>query len=751
MLRLSFYPVGESLLLVAGAAAVLVLLLFAVPARGGLTPRRRWVLAAIRLGIVLLVIAAMLRPTLIFTETRRQAATLVLLLDRSRSMDIPDGIGGRTRWQALTEALAAAEAPLRRLESDFEVRAYTFDAALHPAELSGGRVALPEVPDGDQTAIGAALDDILQLEAGKRLLGVVLLSDGAQRAYAPRDLAPQVAAGRLAALGFPLYTIPFGQARGLGQARDVAVEDLVVNDTVFVKNELAVTAQVRVDGYVNREIPVRLAFETAPGRMEVVDQQVIRATTGEELIPVRLSYAPPVPGEFKLVLSAAPQPGELVTTNNELSTFVNVLAGGLNVLYLEGDLRVEQRFLRTSLDASPDINVDYVRLDPRRPQTRPGDLRERLQPGAYDVYMIGDVDASAFRQGELGSLAEAVSQGAGLIMLGGLQSFGAGGYAETPLADVLPVEMDRLERQPLDGPIRSDLHLPGPLRIEPTQQGLRHFVLLLAAPGSENASAWASLPRLRGANRLRDPKPGAVVLAATEQQHPLLVSQVYGDGRVLAFAADSTWQWWMQGFENAHRRFWRQIVLWLARKDDLADGDVWVRLAKRRYSPTERVEFTVGARSPEGEPLHDAEFSVEVVPPEGSGQPVTLIRQEGESTGTFRETQRAGDYTVRVSASHGGDTLGSAEARFLVHKQDLELDNPAADVSTMESLAASTGGETLAPEQLPRLLERLTEDTETVEIVTEARQTFWDSWPFFLCLVTLMGVEWFLRKRWGLV
>ena len=57
-----------------------------------------------------------------------------------------------------------------------------------------------------------------------------------------------------------------------------------------------------------------------------------------------------------------------MTTNNELSTFVTVLKGGVNVLYLEGALRVDSKFLLRSLDASPDIKVDFVRLDPRDPQ-----------------------------------------------------------------------------------------------------------------------------------------------------------------------------------------------------------------------------------------------------------------------------------------------------------------------------------------------------------------------------------------------
>ena len=91
-----------------------------------------------------------------------------------------------------------------------------------------------------------------------------------------------------------------------------------------------------------------------------------------------------------------------------------------------------------------------------------------------------------------------------------------------------------------------------------------------ARPATRNA-AWVALPPLDGANLIdrRELKPNAEVLAEADdvQQHPLLVAGQSGDGRVLAFAGDSTWHWQMQGFGDAHRRFWRQCVLWLAKKD----------------------------------------------------------------------------------------------------------------------------------------------------------------------------------------
>jgi N6-adenosine-specific RNA methylase IME4 len=87
----------------------------------------------------------------------------------------------------------------------------------------------------------------------------------------------------------------------------------------------------------------------------------------------------------------------------------------------------------------------------------------------------------------------------------------------------------------------------------------------------------------------------------------------------------------------------------------------------------------------------------------------------------------------------------------VVYEQDLELDNASADATMLDSLAAMTGGQSLAPEELPALLERLAKETESLEVQTETKKTLWDTWPFMLAFVGLLAVEWYLRKRWGLV
>ena len=428
-----------------------------------------------------------------------------------------------------------------------------------------------------------------------------------------------------------------------------------------------------------------------------------------------------------------------------------MLKGGLHVLYIEGDLRVEQKFLRWSLDSSRDIKVDSIRIDPQHvKETKPGDFADLLKPGKYDVYILGDVDSTVFTEAELNELAKSVDQGKGLIMLGGFHTFGPGGYYATKLADVLPVVMDRLERQNPDDRIREDVHLKGPLKMTPAPRALRHFVMSLAAGTEANKAAWEKLPPLEGANLFSNTRltPRASVLADADgkEENPLLVTQTYGKGRVIAFAGDSTWRWWMHGFQSAHKRFWRQIVLWLAKKDQENQGNVWVRLDNTRFFPGNRVEFTAGAQSPQSEPITDAELKVDIVKPDGKRVAVVMVRKEDRQAASFRDTQQPGDYTIEVTASSG-----TARAQFTVAEQDLELDNASSDPDAMKGVARASDGEVVRAEMLPKWLDDLMKKTDYLEVKQETKKTLWDTWNFFFAVLTILTVEWYLRKRWGLV
>ena len=121
---------------------------------------------------------------------------------------------------------------------------------------------LPPTPTGEQTALGAAIGDVLDRHASGRVLGVLLLSDGAQRAVAPNDLPPQVAARRMAAENIPLYTFTFGKSGGSDRA-DLAIDDLVTNESIFAEAPTEVRGQLSSSGFANQRVAVQLLWEKA--------------------------------------------------------------------------------------------------------------------------------------------------------------------------------------------------------------------------------------------------------------------------------------------------------------------------------------------------------------------------------------------------------------------------------------------------------------------------------------------------------
>jgi uncharacterized membrane protein len=757
----SFDPVGGWWLVMAAALALAPLLAIG-PSQRKQSLGRRATLASLRLVTLVLLLLAMLRPALETRTTRKLPGTLIVLPDLSRSMTVADATGNKPRYAAMRKALDESSAEFANLAETWEVRGYGFGRDTEPLKFAEGKFDLPAEPTGQQTAIGAAIEDVLAREAQQRVVAVILLSDGAQRAFAPRDLPPQTAVRQLAGNGVPLYTLAFGQP-SLGEQNDLRLSDMLASDAVFAETPTTIEATVTAAGYKNQQVKVQLLWENADGEQEPVDAQTIRIDPGKQRYPVRLSYTPKAPGEYKVTLQVESPEGELITTNNQQSTFITVLKGGVKVLYLAGAGRVgglpgiEPRFVRSALAANPDMHVDYQTI-----KYAPGelDIRDQLRSEKYDVILLGDVDVNGLSARSWSEMAKLVERGGGLAMLGGFHSFGPGGFANSPLEDVLPIEMSRTERQSFGEAPRKDVHIPGPIEMLPIAMGGEIHPILRLKDGTveANMAIWEELPPLDGANkleRLRMKSIASVIAEGNDQiRSPLLIVSPYGDGRSAALAVDSTWHWQLEGFGEVHRRFWRQLVLWLAKKDETAGERVWARLDQRRYQQGSRVDFKLGAEDPQGSALDDAEFAVQIEKPDGTSESVRVTRSGAAAAGSFTATEKPGDYRVVVSARDKGETVGTAAARFSVSDQDVELDQPAAEPMLLASLARETaeaGGVGLAPEELPDLLEKLKERADEFEEEIVETLTLWDTWPMLLTFAGALSAEWFLRKRWGLV
>jgi uncharacterized membrane protein len=414
----------------------------------------------------------------------------------------------------------------------------------------------------------------------------------------------------------------------------------------------------------------------------------------------------------------------------------------------------EEKFIQRA-NRSQKIDIDFV---PIRPVPFLSSNRidpQMFKPGEYDAYIIGDVPAKVFGKEILAELASRVREGSVLLMLGGFRTFGPGGYAGTTIEPLLPV---RMQGAALDDfrEVTDTQHYMRDLKMLPTREGLAHYIMRLDTP-EKNQEHWNELPPLQSANRLEEKNAAVQVLAATDESYPragtpLLFMHEVGAARVMVFAGDTTWQWVMAGRESEHQQFWQQMMLYLSRKEMDGEQAVWARVTPRSFSPNQGVTIEMGARSEQGLPIAGADFKPFVLAPDKAEESV-LPRQSGEThLADFAGTSMPGDYWVRVSSTKDGTSLGpDGWTRFLVNSRDLELDHPAADPELMKDIANATGGRFLRPEELNGYLEELLKDPPVSDVSRITRTRLWDNWWFLCLFVGLMSLEWFLRKRRGLV
>jgi uncharacterized membrane protein len=375
-----------------------------------------------------------------------------------------------------------------------------------------------------------------------------------------------------------------------------------------------------------------------------------------------------------------------------------------------------------------------------------------------DVFIIGDVDSRALydpltQTENLELLVDAVDQGKGLIMLGGLHSFGPGLYHSTPLDDILPIRMNLDERQDFPpAKLRKDLHINEPIQLLPAKE---HFITRLGGE-QDYRQAWKTLPPLSGANRFVGVKDNAEILLKTEAGNPILVSGRLA-GRVLAFAADSTWRWVMQDHEQEYKQFWRQVVLWLAFQDGRENNSVWIDLPQRRFQPNSYVTFNCRASDSSGALITDAEFEATLLQPDQSSLPLPIdaTSQKGEIARSI--LSQPGIYQIQLKGRRDGQELGESKFEFVVFDRDKEKAVSSADPEQMARLAAQTqphGGRVVLPENLAQILEKFKENPpESIEVpmTWQLGQTLLDGAIYLSVFTLLLGAEWILRKKWGLV
>ena len=414
--HLSFASPGYLLLL-----ALVPLLLASYRRLAALGRWRRWVALLLRAAVATLLILALAEVQIVQTSDR---LTVVYLLDQSFSIPAE-------RRQGLIDYINADMHQRRKGKDRAGVVVFGRNAAIEIPPFDDNvqvAQAIESVIDPEYTNLAAAMklaQAIFPEDAAKR---IVLVSDGNQNLGNAMEQAQALAA---AGVGIDVAPIHY-QARAEIIVERVAIPPDVRRGEPF-DLRVVITNTAQATAKDSGEVPGRLILSRiAGGRNDVLSEQPVVLPPGKKVFTIRQKIDAPNFYTYEARFVPDRKGDDAMPQNNRATAFTHIQGKG-QVLLIEdpehpGEFsvlvdRLRQQGLEVEVQSSSQSFTSLAELQP------------------YDTVLLANVPREQFSDAQIAMLARNTQQmGAGLLMLGGPNSFGAGGWTDTEIEKAMPID-----------------------------------------------------------------------------------------------------------------------------------------------------------------------------------------------------------------------------------------------------------------------------------------------------------------------
>lgn len=729
--------------------------------------RWRYMLMPLRFGVIMTALFVLGRPILVLQKNEIEPSVVAVLLDDSASMasvDVSaplqdrDSAVPRSRWsQSVQSVLAEGDGLIDRLRLRHEVEFWTFDAtASHVARIASEkdvaavrlRAAASE-PAGRLTNVARSLTQVFDSMQGRRLAGVVVVTDGRQTALSGVELAMQASGARRA----PIHTVTVGSAV---PRKDVDLVRVHAPEHVYVTDAVGIDLRLEIKGF-DAELPLAVEIEER-STGETVGRQTLEIDRGQSVCRGRIVYRPTSPGLKKLVARVLPQAGEENVANNAADFSLTAHDARVSVLFVDDQPRYEYRFLKNVLLREATIESSCLLLS-----ATPGFSQEGTRPvtmfprsieelGRYDVIIFGDVDVHGdwLTPAQEAMIVDFVSaSGGGLAFVAGERNMPES-LRRTRLEKLLPVRLP-----PARG-VDADEIITDAWQPRLTTAGRDNVIFSMAEADVSPGDLLKALPGWYWHARISGPQPGAIVLAshagdeAAQDDTPVAVLGRFGKGRTFFLGSDDLWRWRQFEGESYYTHVWVQIIRTLARARKFGERGLRLETDRRRYELGREVKIELFDDADAGDSLPS---NPAVLVKDDHDQPLARVPLRRESRGSVRAVgefapPRAGQLTLTLENAPR-EAAAPARVISVVHT-DRETDRKEADPEFLKTLATGSGGVAIQLGDDWRPLVDAIPD-RSVQIPADVEEPVWDTRLMLFLFTGLIASEWIIRKGIGLV
>lgn len=670
----------------------------------------KYLLTFLRGAALLLVLFLIFEPLITVVKKEIIEPLNLVFIDNSASIKIEDG---KNRGETVKKFL-----------SDFtnsnlsSTEFYTFGAKINRLDRDGEKTFSFSEATTNMLSIFNSIDK------NRNIASISIISDGViTEGTNPVNLAER--------LGVPVFTIGVGDS---SSRNDVSVQNVLFNEYIYAGTSTGIVSVIQNNGYGNKEVKVTL---TEDNKL-IEEKNITLSSSGTQNI--NFEYTPILPGEKKLSVSISPLQGEYTTANNRKVFYINVRSNKIKVLLVSGLPSNDHSFIKSALEADTNFSVNAI-IQTGRGRYFGNPNISKLVDSA-DIFFLIHFPTAETNTELMNNISRQVKEKNKPFFL--LLSESIDNNRLNTLQPELPITVRRV--------------VQGSMEVQPNVLENESRNPILQHSGMEVLQNWNNLPPVFMPRWEFQSKPESEVLSLSKVNNvsintPLILSRRLGSKRSISVIASDIWRWKLQR-ANANidlfDRFILNSVKWLNAKDERKQ--VRITTSKKFYSTGEVVEFFAEVYDESFNPVNESEVKLSIRHSEKELKLNLTSVGHGIYEGTL-QTAKSGDYSFSGEAYLNGEKLGSDGGRFNIGDQDIELINPALDAGLLILLSNRTKGKFYYNSEYGQLFDELKKINEKAskERLNLSEISLWSNEWALIILILLFAVEWFLRKREGML
>ncbi len=725
MQTISFSLIGNGLLLI---LLVIISLAFTIYSYLNTNPiiskRKKVLLISLRSMALTILIFAIFEPIITTNTSTQVLPKYALLLDNSKSMVLSDASGNRRdKVMKVINKLNIFEKDNNRIIGIFDKDLRYLDNLSHDSVRF----------DGVNTDIANAISSTNFIKDNENLKSVILISDGSFN-LGNNPLYEAEKSGK------KFYIIGIGDTT---RPKDILIHSILNNEIAYLDNIMPITVNINYSGFDN--ISTKLKFYEDKN---LIDERTIQLESGNNSISQYFEYTPKSEGTKKLSFKVEGLQGELNLENNQMSKYVKVLKNKRRISVFAGYATSDISFFKNIIKNQKGLEYqEYI-------QKMGAEFYNT--PSAEDIantelFVFIGFPISSTPNNIMNLIAKQLSLGKPILFIGGLKT----DYQKLKiLEDYLPFYIASSQLREFE--VFADFY----------PSAISNPILRIEGDDGDIAK-WNSLSPIFRTETFVRTKPESQVLAGIKINNspinePMIVSRDMQNKKSLGLLGYGIYKWKLNSYASEiskgrastidlYEQFILNSIRWLSVTEQ--SQRIRIQPIKKFFSEDEPIEFLAQIYDASYLPIDNALVTAQIKMSDGTTRDLILNQVgNGRYYGKI-DNMGKGDYSFNAKVEKNGNKIGGDDGKFSVGEVNAEYRDLQMNYNLLKNIAEFTGGKFYFDNNFDNIIVDLQKSPTFKPSIITHKSDFqlWNNWLLMLFAIILFALEWFLRKRSGLL